>query len=382
MKSLRYLVWGYYGYGNLGDEFMLKVIADKIYENDPLAQIHVRCMGMPYTGNIIPFPIEGDRLSVPVLKHAAYLLKELVMISKVDRLVIGGGTLFLDKGQRSQSIFFIAAAVFFAELFKKKVYVIGVGMDELSHPSSLSLLKYILDRSEYVALRDDFSYKTASSLTENKKIVRSSDILFDRSFVDIMTKDLKPDDKYIVVSMSDYFATWGTESDREALQDSSKKLIESLLDRYSGRYSVLLCAFQKSAGEKDYDFLNAILKRVTAGRPDLGKNIKLEYLETQNDARRIFEGAAFTIGMRYHALVMSAIFLKPFVGIDIEMKINQFCGEFDMPCIKVREFLKDGMGSGLMDRLEKAVIDTKKVDEAVKKAGLNFEWLKMRGVNL
>lgn len=375
MNNLRYLVWGYYGYGNLGDEFMLKVIAGKILKNDPGARIYVRCMETPSVEGIIPFPIEKAGFRISVLKHMLYLLRQLAMVSRIDRLIIGGGTLFLDKGQPSQSIFFIAAVVFFAKLFRKKIYVIGAGMDELSHSSSLSLLKYILDRSDYVSLRDDFSYEKAVSLTDNKKVVRSSDILFDRSFVNSVLKGSEPDKKYIVVSLSDYFATWGQEEDRQSLKNSSVKLVEALLDIYAGRYSIMLCAFQKGIGEKDFEFLSAILELVAAEKPGSGKDLKLEYLKTEADARRVFEGSVFTIGMRYHALVLSAMFKKPFLGIDIEMKINQFCGDFGMPCIGGREFIKDGITTSLIDKLDRAAISADKIEGAIIKAGLNFAWL-------
>ena len=86
----KYLIWGYYGHGNLGDELMLRVIVDQIRSHKPGATVYVRCLNKPAAENIIPLQIER-MIRIPVLKQFVYILRQISAISKIDTLVIGGG---------------------------------------------------------------------------------------------------------------------------------------------------------------------------------------------------------------------------------------------------------------------------------------------------
>ena len=95
---MRYLIHGYYGFGNFGNDLMLAAIRAR----DPGADILVKCCDpVPGLDPGMRF-LEVDRImeqkwSAPV-RAAAYLRRLMRAVKDRDWLVIGGGALFLDKG--------------------------------------------------------------------------------------------------------------------------------------------------------------------------------------------------------------------------------------------------------------------------------------------
>lgn len=374
-KNNKYLIWGYYGFGNLGDESMLKIIVNNILNQDPDSVIYVRCFHAPEEKRIVPFPIEKSRINLPIFRQIVYIFRLFRMLAKIDFFIIGGGTLFLDKGKHNASIMFLAIAVFFARLMAKKVYIVGIGIDILTFPMNLVYLKYILKGSKFVSLRDDFSYSVAKYLSQKENITRTSDIIFENSFVAHLTKNCPEEKKYIVISITDYFRTWYSEEKRRLLMKQSVNLIKTLIEKYSDKYTVLLCAFQKDIGEMDYKILKEIRDLVINEEKEHSDKVELEYLVTEEQIQKIFGSSVFTIAMRYHALVLSAIFERPFLGIDIEMKIKEICTEFGMPFIKIDDFLADGIPPGCLEKLFISRISNEKLNKQMKMSADNFGWM-------
>ncbi|MFO0793856.1 MAG: polysaccharide pyruvyl transferase family protein [Candidatus Brocadiaceae bacterium] len=377
MKNKRkgFLLWGYYGFGNLGDDLMLKVITKKILNKYPDSKILARCYDEPEEKNVIPFPIEKNETSCRVLKTLVYFMRLFKAISRTDYFVLGGGAYFLDKGRHSLSLLFLAIAVLFARVMRKKVYIIGIGMDILTFPLNLVYLKYILRKSTCACLRDNYSFTTASYLVKKDNIYRTSDILFDESFVASLTQDIVSRNKYIIVSLTDYYHTHPSSEKRQLMMNKSSDLIRMLINKYSDKYRILLCAFQKTYGERDYEFLTEIQNALFEDHKDYADKIDLNYIRTEDQIREFFSSAVCVIGMRYHSLVLASLFKKPFIGIDIEMKIREFCGEFTMPFIGIHEFCEKGISSTEIEGLLRNNVSDQTIQDHIKKSRENFEWL-------
>ncbi len=376
-RPKRYLVWGYYGHGNLGDELMLKVIAGKLTEIDPDSEIYVRCYDAPRVKGVISFPVEKPVINLPFIRHLIYIARILFAISKIDILVIGGGTLFLDKGHFNQSMHLLNITVSFAKSLKKKVLVIGAGIDILECAKNIENLRNIFNKSDRIFLRDNFSYNMALSMTNGykEKVYKSSDILFDAGYVESLKRNVTIEKNVIVVSLSDYYKTWGSYHDRQRLMNSSCILVERLLALYGEKYRILLAAFQKDTGERDYEFLLDIMNMVIAADRRYEDRIYLEYVVTEDQIKAIFASAAFIVSMRYHALVLGAIFMKPFFGINIESKIREICLDFGMPFIDASNFLDKSIDEPGLSSLIGRTVDEDKLKEQILLSKTNFDWV-------
>lgn len=370
---MRYLIWGYYGFGNLGDELMLQEIAYRIRSRDPVAVIYVRCLHDPEVPGVIPFAIEGIQARSKLIRGFKYLTQLHKILNRVDVLVIGGGTLFLDKGRHNTSMLLLAIAVYLAKRRHLRIVTTGVGIDILAFPASLLYMKYILNSSTHTFLRDDFSYNVAKYLTGGKNISRTADIVFGIDFSMIPPPTQIP--PLVAISLIDYFKTVEpSQSNRAAFIHQACELVKMVMTACP-EHNVSLCAFQKDIGERDYDFLSELLTELSS-EPDIALDrINLEYIATHDQIVKVFQAATFTIGMRFHALVLSAIFGKPFMAIDIETKLKEISVELRMPFINISQFIEYGISEAAIYWLQEATISDEISARQKKLAAKNFAWL-------
>jgi polysaccharide pyruvyl transferase WcaK-like protein len=157
---VRYFLYGYYGYGNFGDDVLLRAMVDGICANDTDARFLVH--------NLDPAPGYGSDPRVRFThlarylanirrrpwRLATYLVRLVHCLGKSDVLVIGGGTLFIDKGRFNLSLALLHCAVLIAKLMRMPVIVAGVGVDRLTHPLGRRLTRAILGAADFVAVRE------------------------------------------------------------------------------------------------------------------------------------------------------------------------------------------------------------------------------------
>jgi len=380
---MRYLLWGYYGFGNLGDELMLHALVERLRRHDPKAEIWSRTFGLcPLPEGVLAFGIDrmlaeaGRRhyLNVPSILH------ELdAMVSKVDALIIGGGTLFLDKGRHNKTLAVLALAVMLARLRRKKVFVTGVGIDRLTHPLSRRYVGYILRNSDFTCVRDRYSYDLAKQMMKMKdqdRLVLGADLLYSQDFVSSLGISGKRKKGKILLSIIDYFINLERDpAKREPLKRRFLALIKDIIA--SGR-EVVMVSFQKGVGERDFEYIREIYDSYVAANPAERGKISVVHLAGMEDIRLAFGGAEAVIGMRYHALVLAAIAGVPFIGINHEKKIEEICGEFGMPSVAIADFLA---GKVNVFSLIEAIpdIDLAKVAGNTRSADNNFGFLGMVG---
>lgn len=368
---MRYLIWGYYGYGNLGDELILEGISGELKKRDPGAVIYARCLRHPQVDDVIPFAVEGIATGGRSRwRWLSYLWKVWWFLSNVDMLIIGGGTLFLDRGRHNGSMLLLAAVVLMARVRRRKVITVGTGIDPLACPSSLGYLKYILRNCEHVRVRDGHSYFLANYLLQfDKKVVRTADIVFALPFERATNSG---ESKAIVLSMVDFYATMvPSEEKRDKLVQRTVELLGVLVARYP-HHRVILCAFQKGIGDNDYGLFESIEHRFRDAHPDRKDRVEMTHLVDKGQVASVFGRASFVIGMRFHSLVLAAIHERPFIAIDIESKLRELCVDFSMPAVDIEEFISCGLPNEYFDAMDKTKVSSALLERIGAKAKSNF----------
>lgn len=371
---MHYLVWGYYGFNNLGDDLMLEVIASRIKEHDPRAVVSVRCLEAPNARGIEPFPVERMLAGRSPLMLVPYMLHIIQKLGQIDALVIGGGTLFLDKGRHNASMLVLALICRAARLLGKRIVIIGAGIDTLALAVNRTYLTWILSACRSACFRDDHSYEIARSLGTRTPIHRSADILFDPSFVRRFDTSFPGERNTIVLSFSDHFRTWRSPDRRAQLASRIQSLLVAILERFPGK-KIVLCAFQQRYGEQDLEYLHSILSDFLRDHPASSERIELRIPCSDMDIQELFSSAAFVIAMRFHALVLSALFGRPFLGIDIETKIAEVCKDFSMPSVTINDFIVHGIDAHLLQQLSGMSISEQTLRESSDRAAQNFTWM-------
>jgi polysaccharide pyruvyl transferase WcaK-like protein len=371
---MRYLVWGYYGFDNLGDELMLEVISARIRGHDPHAVVSVRCLETPNAKSIDPFPVERMIVGRSPLMLIPYMLRIMKKLISIDVVVIGGGTLFLDKGRHNASMLVLAVICQAARLLGKRIVMIGVGIDTLTLGINRLYLKWILSTCRYACFRDDHSYELARAFGTRTLVQRGSDILFDPSFIGRFETSYASKRDHIVLSFSDHFRTWHSQGRREQLTARIQSLLVNVMERFPGK-KIVLCAFQQRYGEQDLEYLRSIMTDLAGKNTASIGRIELHVPRSDKEIQDLFTNAAFVIAMRFHALVLSAIFGRPFVGIDIETKIREICKDFSMPSLGIDDFLDSGLNMHVIEQLCKTILSEKALHDQMALAAKNFTWV-------
>lgn len=358
------MVWGYYGHNNIGDDLMLDEIVGRVRQADPNATFLVRThLPLDVPG------VEGRRMEAAGRPRLLRLFRTLRTIARCvnasNVVLIGGGTLFLDKGRFNPSIMHLAFAVWVARRRRKPVHLLGAGIDTLSHPATVLFVRYILRRSESVALRDRFSMEYAGRL--RARAVLSSDLLYNKDFAQSL-RSSKADRTDVVVCVSEYLTSWRSPDLHARFTRQVLEMLR-LLSGWQGDDRVVLCPFQAGIGDRDAEYCAQLAKE--AGLP----NLDVVAITTPDDVAAVFGRARLTISMRFHALVFSSLVGCPFVGISIEAKIRELCSAFGMPFISPEEFAERGPPEELLKQAAALAISDVAVAAELARSSLNFAWL-------
>jgi polysaccharide pyruvyl transferase CsaB len=170
-RPTKVLMTGGYGFGNIGDEAILKSYI-KLFKADSQLNFRIRLI----TGN----PMETNVLHPDIEKAIQWdrrmLEKELI---KTDILLFGGGGIFFDfnnpKLKNIENRCFISNK---ASGLGKKVVFLGIGVDNLYIQENRKLLKETLNKSALITVRDFKSLECLKEIGITREIHLTADPVF------------------------------------------------------------------------------------------------------------------------------------------------------------------------------------------------------------
>lgn len=137
------VVSGYYGFGNLGDESLLDIIASSVAKEIPGVKIAALTKNpkadAPRTGLMCV-----SRFCFP---------KVWRVIGRSKLLISGGGSLMQDKTSK-RSLTYYAWVIHAAAAQKTKIAVLANGIGPISHPSNKKLTAKVISRADEISVRD------------------------------------------------------------------------------------------------------------------------------------------------------------------------------------------------------------------------------------
>ncbi len=294
-KNTHIVISGYYGFGSIGDEAILMSILSGIADACP--DCHVTVLTNDKT--TIP-SIEGINIR-PIFRFN--ILALLPVLFCADVFISGGGSLFQDKTS-SRSLYYYCALIHLAKLCRTKVYIYANGIGPLS---SHKICRKALNISDIVSVRDPDSLTLAKSIIKKSSAVTlSADPVFAYRFARNREHFLSclcklPEKQFFAVSLRQC----ANEKDIDITS-----LTTAVLYYKNQGLTPVFVSMQKS-----YDLdLCKKAARITGGAVADIRNIdELYYL---------LEKAEFSIGMRLHFLICSAIAGTPAVALSYDCKID------------------------------------------------------------
>lgn len=292
---------GYFGFSNSGDDAILKSILESFKALDPSLNIKVLSKDPSLTEKEYGVPAVDRFKLFDVIKS----------IKASDMLISGGGSLLQDKTS-SRSIWYYLLIMKLAKHYKKKVFVYSNGVGPINKKFNRNFTRRVLNKVDYITLRDIDSYNFIKSIGVNNQNVKVlSDPVFnlkEASDESIREKfDINKDT--VLVSVR----SWMND---EKLIDELVKFLNYLIDQ-----------------GKNIVFMPMQMPRDTTISEKIAANLKSSKIIDEKYPVEILmnlmKNADFIVAMRLHAMIYAIHQNLPFIGLSYDPKTETLLKDFD-----------------------------------------------------
>lgn len=369
---MRYFLYGYYGHGNFGDDLLLHALIAGIQQRDRGAEFIVKSRGqVPGLAHLphVHFS-ETDRVfeskSGRLVKGVRHLIALLRQVNRADVVVIGGGSLFLDKGRCNFSLLFLWCAARYAKWRHRRIIITGVGFDILSNPFSLWLSRGIVASAEFVAIRDAVSLSYLDYLAVPDSRLAADLVCADPAIVPANREGAGRSRKVIGICLIDYFRTVDVSAVKHA---AYLNRVTELVRQNQDRFDFCWLVFQEGVGQRD-DWAYQELKEQFPA-------LSYKHLSARTDLEFLRDEIDLVITTRFHLGLLACMLGKPVAIISHELKLAALALDLSLPTVFMEEFI-EGQGQELVERLER--FDCKELAGALDRqrvrAKRNFDWVR------
>lgn len=322
MKSI--LIKGYYGYENLGDDFLLYSILDVLNRKGKY-RVTVLSAGDDYEWLFSKF----KNLDCVAFIKPWRKFNKLYLMLKHDYWIIGGGGLFPAEVDGMMTNIF--KEISFAKMTGCKICIYGVDINSINYDSNKEAWKKISEIVDFIIVRNDRSIKLLEEL-KCKNVYRSSDITFG-----LETFKEKDESKVVLEKINckeNEYITWAIPMPWFENEYSESK--------YGKRYRQLLSDLVTIANLPELKKYKHILLPFYYGMDcriayDLEKMIEGEAIVIDKninmdieEKRLLFKYAKFNICMRFHGAMFSIYGTKPALIISYSNKTTNVINEMGL----------------------------------------------------
>ncbi len=301
----RILISGYYGFKNLGDEAILEAIVKNLNRNINNVEITVLSADPKIT---------SEKYGVKSINRKN-VFKIIKAMANTDILLSGGGSLLQDITSK-KSINYYLGIIAIGLIMRKKVMVYSQGIGPINKEFHKWLTKFLLNKVNYITVRDYNSKKDLVEMGVNsKKIQVTADPVMSMDRIDkesglriLQTYDSSFDPMKPTIG----FAFRGknyTPKIKRILIETVEKLNKEL------NANIVFIPFHYS---EDMEINNDLCKVLG------NKVIFLKYRYNSKEILSIFENLDLLVGVRLHSLIFAAVANVPMIGISYDPKIDYF----------------------------------------------------------
>ena len=312
IHTAQILMLGAYGQYNLGDELLLASCLERLPRSlcvvasaHPSATVQTHCIR-----------------SVP--SHLSFAL--LGAFFRAHTILVGGGDQFKLLKQtmglsRHSLLLREAALVLAAKLLRKKVYLLGVGIGDLSTRRARFLTATILRLADQCTFRDRESARVATELAPHAHLSESADLAFLSQKTGSAVAMTAPD--HPLVGIAPVFQIDHADA-YPAIICALGSAAESVLHQNTETKIVFL-PFQKS-GQAHHDIITSgeILDHIRERqRCSIEDHLDLATVE------QTYRSLGSVWGMRLHSLILACLYHVPFIALIYDVKVRKFLEEID-----------------------------------------------------
>jgi len=317
---LRFLLSGYYGQRNVGDDILLYVTLANLARIDPSAE----CRFLSAQPVAVPPHARGIRL-----QPGSRRFLTLRSLLRSDVWLFGGGGVLQDHTARSlDTLRHHLRLARLARLAGRKIALLGVGLGPLETPPGRALVARLLHLADFVTVRDSDSAALAAALGVSHGITTTADLAF------TFLRELPPAPpqppraaRTIGISLLDLAYALGPSASSSSGFAPLSAALRRVLASHPG-WRVKLFEFFGSETHGDA----RVLRDFASGLDRPGDDV--EFCPYRSDSSAIFAEIAACdafIGMRLHSCVLAYMASLPVLMLDYHPKCRGFAREVGFP---------------------------------------------------
>lgn len=295
---MRYVVSGYIGFDNFGDEAITYVLSQKL-KSEGAEKITLISSNPKKTSELYNVDSCG-------------MFDFFSAIKESDILISGGGSLLQDVTSLKSLLYYLSV-IFTALILRKKVYIFAQGIGPINSKIGQILTKFALKRADKISVRDKKSQELLKSWKIESELVKDP----------IFEMEVPQTNKTGIVGIQlRKFNGFG--------EDFLMKLSNEVKNRFSDK-KIKIFSLQDSI---DLEICNRFREMlIDSGFSDAEVLNNLSIKET---VEKIAE-SEYLIAMRFHANVIGIKAGVKTVAINYDPKIEKLAEEYNLPLINPNE---------------------------------------------
>jgi polysaccharide pyruvyl transferase CsaB len=319
-KHIKFLISGYYGHNNFGDEAILSVIIAQLRKEFDSPDITVisnnpqETSALYQVNSVYKFDFSG-------------ILKAL---TQCDMFISGGGSLFQDTTSFKSLVYYLLL-VLLAKVFGKKTFIFAQGIGPLNSFNARLLTSLVLKTVDKITVRDDESAKLLSSLGLNSVVTADPVWMMDYA-------PKKPGNSVLKVGIQ--LRNW-------KFKDESA--LNNLADAIISNFSAMPAQIELISLQSPDD--NSIMENFSELLT--GKGFKQEIqMRREMDLQETVSCIAkldLMIAMRYHAGLVAVKYCVPSLLLSYDPKVTSLAQQADLPCIPVNGMTMVMLNAGIKE---------------------------------
>ena len=309
----KYVLAGYYGYSNSGDDALLASISYDLTKENPDNEITI----------LTKTPDESYGQSQVKTIYRFNLIRVLRAIKRSDILLMGGGSLLQDKTS-SRSLWYYLGLIGAAAFYNRKCYLFANGIGPIQRSYNRWLTRRVVDQADLITLREAMSRQVLETLGVTKPYMEvTADPVFNLVFdldipldMEVLPKGFDPSKPFASVIVR----SW--EGQRHYVKELAKAC-DLLVEERGLQVLMIPLKYPSDLGvERKID------KAMNQRSYVMDNQLSMEQLVA------LIGKGEITLAMRLHGIIYSAVTGVPVVGLSYDMKVAYYTRELGMPLLE------------------------------------------------
>jgi polysaccharide pyruvyl transferase CsaB len=315
------VICGFYGNYNLGDEAMLSGMINLLRKQQ----------------NDLSFTVFSNDPQDTKARYSVQSVHRLQRELRVQRIlkifqnryfILGGGDLLRDSAQSSVALTWLRPLQQALRL-RRRTLVLGISVGEISRPETKALIPKVLNRVDFIAVRDTQSKSKLEELGVRNTINVISDLAL-QSLPEIVSQPLRPTDQPIHIGISvRHLSGRGSSVDVNTYPSFQKEMAavaDFLVEKYGATVHFLPLRTHKNSYHPIDDDYVSILDLLRYSRHS-AQFVVHRYFESLQDFNQLVSTLDLMIGMRLHSLILAAGLGVPVIAAEYDPKVRGFMEE-------------------------------------------------------